>query len=68
MCAIIVKQCILHGKYSNSLTFIAQKTADETPQGLTEKELLHLCNISLEKVLASAGLRYGKKAKVILGL
>jgi hypothetical protein len=32
MCAIIVKQCILHGKYNNSLTFIAQKTADETPQ------------------------------------
>jgi hypothetical protein len=31
MCAINVKQCILHGKYNNSLTFIAQKIADETP-------------------------------------
>jgi hypothetical protein len=32
--AIIVNQCILHGKYNNNLTFIAQKTADETPQVL----------------------------------
>jgi hypothetical protein len=33
MCAINAKQCILQGKYNNSLTFIPQKTADETPQG-----------------------------------
>jgi hypothetical protein len=37
MCAINVKQCILNGKYNNSLTFIAQKTADETPLILCHK-------------------------------
>jgi hypothetical protein len=31
MCAINVKQCILHGKYNNSLTFVAQIIAGETP-------------------------------------
>jgi hypothetical protein len=31
MRAIHVKECILHGKYNNNLTFIAQKTAGETP-------------------------------------
>jgi hypothetical protein len=31
MCAINVKECILHEKYNNNLTFIAQKTADDTP-------------------------------------
>jgi hypothetical protein len=31
MSAINVKECILHGKYNKSLTFIAQKTAGESP-------------------------------------
>jgi hypothetical protein len=31
MCAINVKECILHGKSNNNLTFVAQKTAFETP-------------------------------------
>jgi hypothetical protein len=42
MCSINVKQCILHGKYNNSLTFIAQKTADETPLSSPERLRTHL--------------------------
>jgi hypothetical protein len=31
MCAINVKECMLHEKCNNNLTFIEQKTAGETP-------------------------------------
>jgi hypothetical protein len=37
MSAIHVKKCILHGKNNNNLTFIAQKTAGETPLESGEK-------------------------------